>query len=229
MTELERKLAETLRAEAEEIRPSPDAWAVHQQRVRRRGRRRTLGNVVVVFGVAAVLVLLAMPFLRMTPEPRKPDTPVGHPAPPVVFEEPDSTVLAFQFPYEGKEMGVYFQVKVKGVLGTAQFCLDAMSVSSAKVTFPRPTFPGCVAGTLPSPGDLSPTHFDNYGKWVYLYSPQATELKVTARNGDDLPVTDVARGPDYVLATVPSDKDNPPDAYETRDEHGEKIKSGSLP
>ena len=229
MTELERKLAEALRTEAEEVQPSPDAWAAHRQRVRKRGRRRTLGNVVVVFSVAAVLVLLAIPFLRLTAR-RESDTPVAN-APPVLLERPDSPVLVTRFDRDGQQWGLYFQVSVKGVLGTAEFCLDQKPIDSADLKVPGPRFPGCVAGTLPAPGLMSPpsNRFNYYGKWIYLYSSQVAELKVTAKNGDDLPVTDVARGPDYVLATVPVDNDNPPESYETRDEHGKSIAGGSLP
>ncbi len=223
MTELERKLAETLRAEAEKVRPSRHAWAVHQQRVRRRGRRRRRHNALVI-GVAAVLLLVAVPFVRWA---FRPDSPaVAQAATASRFDVP---FLITRFQHDGMPWRLYLHVEQAGIPKRTILCFDVDPDSQPGRAIPG--FPNCTAVELPQPGDLArpPYRFSYFSKRIYLYSPAVVRLKITTASGADVPTTEVARAADYAFATVPLNDQDPPRRYETFTLRGQPLTSGSLP
>ncbi|MFJ7211180.1 hypothetical protein [Amycolatopsis sp. NPDC098790] len=90
MTDLERKLAEALRGQAEKVTPNLDAaWAEQQRRQRRRPRRRRL--TVVVAPLAAVLVVLTSVLLatEVNEAQSPPAAPATRPGQDLVFAAPE--------------------------------------------------------------------------------------------------------------------------------------------
>ncbi|SEF28241.1 hypothetical protein SAMN05421837_10474 [Amycolatopsis pretoriensis] len=77
MTDLERKLADALREQADQVTPNLDAAWAEQQRRQRRPRRRRL--TVVVAPLAAVLVVLTSVLLATRLNDASPPAPPAHP------------------------------------------------------------------------------------------------------------------------------------------------------
>ncbi len=223
MTELERKLAETLRAQAEEVRPSPGAWAAHHHRIRRRDRRRALGNAGAI-GVAAVLLLVAIPFVRSA---FRPDPPAVAQA--ATASRFDAPFLITRFQHDGLPWRLYLRVQQAGIPKTTVLCFDVDPDSQPGQAIPG--FPRCLKLSLPSPGDLAPQpyRYVYFGKRIYVYSPSVARLQVATASGADVPTTEVARAADYAVATVPLNDQDPPTSYETFGVRGNLLKTGSLP
>lgn len=223
MTELERKLAETLRAEAEEVRLGQDPWAAHQHRVRRWNKRRKRHHALVI-GVAAVLLLVALPFVRLA---FRPDPPAVAQA--ATASRFDSPYLITRFQRDGLPWRLSLQVTQAGIPRRTVVCFDVDPDSQPTPAIPG--FPNCLGVELPQPGDLAraPDRFVYFGKRIYLYSPAVTRLEITSASGANVPTTEVARAADYAFATVPYNDQDPPRTYETFNLRGQLLKSGSLP
>jgi len=92
MTDLERKLAEALRGQAEEVTPNLDAAWAEQQRRQRRPRRRRL--TVVVAPLAAVLVVLTSVLLATRVNTDPAPAPPANPGEPFTLPKPQHQPMA---------------------------------------------------------------------------------------------------------------------------------------
>lgn len=195
MTDLERKLAEALRGQAEEVTPNLDAAWAEQQRRQHRPRRRRL--TVVIAPLAAVLVVLTSVLLAT--QLNTASAPPANPGQPLVLAPPqynapvdvnvrDDSVAVTDFIGQSDNWTAYavsghaesgqavlcFTSAPKGVkLGDAgsRYGLVAPCVAlSAAVV--RAGYVGEVTSPLP------------VGKAVYLVDPAVRELRLYDAAGD---------------------------------------------
>ncbi|ADJ50970.1 hypothetical protein AMES_9143 [Amycolatopsis mediterranei S699] len=134
MTDLERKLAETLREQAGEVTPNLDAaWAEQQRRQQRRPRRRRAA----VWGapLAAVLVVLTSVLLATQVNTGQAPPPAAHPGEPLVLPKPeyltlsalqvtDTPAVITTFAGQSNTWSTY--VFTATVAGAPRFCLAAV-------------------------------------------------------------------------------------------------------
>ncbi|MEV7042197.1 hypothetical protein [Amycolatopsis sp. NPDC051061] len=195
MTDLERKLAETLREQAGAVTPNlAAAWAEQQRRQRRPPRRRL---TVVIAPLAAVLVVLTSVLLAT--QLNRPSAPPANPGGPLVLARPvhrpmselrmASTPVSLTN-FAGQTDAWTSYAFTATVTGSLQFCVAAVP-RGAQLSSDAPQYgmnsPVCVAlgggpvragyvgegaGPLPS------------GKAVYLATPQVDTLRMFNADGD---------------------------------------------
>ncbi|EOD69656.1 hypothetical protein [Amycolatopsis vancoresmycina] len=200
MTELERKLAETLRAQAGEVTPNLDAAWVEQQRRQRRPRHRR--STVVIAPLAAALVLLTSVLLATLLNTAK--APTVTPAEELVLAKPEhlpmaelllmsSPVALTEFAGQSDRWrGWAFSAERRREPGRPLFCVAALpadqpfdgaaaqsGMSPQCVPFAPADGKAVLAGYAGEPvGPLPP------GKAVYLLSAPANQLRLYDAHGD---------------------------------------------
>ncbi|MEA5359759.1 hypothetical protein VA596_09440 [Amycolatopsis sp., V23-08] len=228
MTDLERKLAETLREQGGEVTPNLDAaWAEQMRRQRRRPRRRL---TVIVAPLAAVLVVLTSVSLatRMNtaPAPLPPANPgqelvVAKPEviPPATLSGGGEPVTLTDFVGQTENWTSY-AVAANDPTGRKLFCVESLpkgvtgGTSGSQYGIESPS---CVpisrrtvrAGYVGKTGGPLPA-----GKAVYLVDPTVPGLRLFDAAGDLSQARVVGTlGPDQVyLADVKPD--SPPKSFD---------------
>lgn len=233
MTDLERKLAEALRGQAEEVTPNLDAAWAEQQRRQRRPRRRRL--TVVVAPLAAVLVVLTSVLLATqlntapTPVPPADRPEVLNLArfvptlPMQSLQVENGSVALTDFVGQSDTWTAYafgaFQPGTPGRL----ICVAAVPAGQPFVTG-APVYgtksPQCVSTEkMPSHG-LRAGYVGEFsgplpsGKAVYLADPAARTLQLFAANGDLTLARPVGRISDYLVFLADVVPGSPPVRYE---------------
>ncbi|GLY36324.1 hypothetical protein Amsp01_023480 [Amycolatopsis sp. NBRC 101858] len=226
MTDLERKLAEALRGQAEEVTPNLDAaWAEQMRRQRKPRRRRA---TVWLAPLAAVLVVLTSVLLATQLQGGAPTSP-GRPGVPLDLPEPDygdANGLSLTGLPITEFAGQTDRWEAYGVLGSAVepvrslFCLLATPRGTG-INASSPQYgtksPACVSISTdvvrsgyvgetdgPLPAD----------KAVYLVDPAVRELWLFDAEGDPNQARAIGMlGPNRVfLATI--NPDSPPVSYQ---------------
>ncbi len=198
MTDLERKLAEALRGQAEEVTPNLDAAWAEQQRRQRRPRRRRL--TVLVAPLAAVLVVLTSVLLatqlNSVPAPLPPASPgqelvLAKPEviPPATLSGGSEPVALTDFVGQTDNWTSYavtatdpagrklfcVQTLPKGVTGGSsgsQYGIESPSCVPILAATVRAGYVGKAGGPLPA------------GKAVYLADPAVPGLRLFDAVGD---------------------------------------------
>ena len=236
MIDLERKLAEALRGQAEEVTPNLDsAWAEQQRRQRRsRAARRRLR--VVVAPLAAVLVLLTSVLLATRLQLAGPTLPASPPGEPFALPKPvyyDGSAGFGSISFSRAPVGEFtgrtdhwttyaVTATTKTVPARTMFCLLA-SPSGAKPDGTSPQYGmkslTCVSlstavvrtGYVGEDDGPLPA-----GKAIYLVDPAVRELRLFDAKGDPSQVKAVGMlGADQLfLADVHAD--SPPVRFDVR-------------
>jgi hypothetical protein len=225
MTDLERKLAEALRGQAEEVTPNLDAaWAEQQRRQRRPLRRRRAA--VWIAPLAAVLVVLTSVSVATRVDVPSDPAPPANPGRMLTIAQPEvvqpmtlsgggEPVALVDFvgqtdawtsyainPTEPTGRALFcVEALAKGEHGTAgstgnsQFGIKSPSCAPLSATVVRAGYVGASDGPLPA------------GKAVYLVDPAVRELRLFGAAGDLSQAKAVGMlGPDRVfLADVRPD------------------------
>lgn len=202
MTDLERKLAEALRGQAEEVTPNLDAAWAEQQRRQRRPRMARRRLTLVVAPLAAVLVVLTSVLLvsrmNIAPAPTQPADGIEvlnlasfAPQPFDSLRVVDVVELA-DFAGQTDTWSAFAFAAVKAGTGDQMLCVAAVPAGqrleagapqysgsprckSLPVTSPRPLsagYVGEVGGPLPP------------GKAVFFVDPAVQSLQLFDNNGD---------------------------------------------
>jgi hypothetical protein len=208
MTDLERKLIETLREQAEEVTPSADAWSEHQRRMLSRNRRPSKRSLTVVLApiVAVVVLVTAHVFLPQVPVPQ-----VG-PA-----DQSRTYMHVLRGPFEvsraivGGEAWVAYFARV-GLVTSGPNVFDCFFVvpqgsrtDQLAVASALPGYPQCDTKPTRSGDALLTAPVQKYvlSRTVYVVSSKVQALRVFGEHDVSLPVTEVGRAADFaVFATL---------------------------
>ncbi|MGK3200060.1 hypothetical protein [Amycolatopsis sp. MEPSY49] len=203
MTDLERKLAEALRGQAEEVTPNLDAAWAEQQRRQRRPRRRRL--TVVVAPLAAVLVVLTSVLLATRVNTDPAPAPPANPGQELVLAKPEHQPFDRMLTFGDKAILIEFagqtdRWRAWAYVGTPPnstgqelFCVAAIPVG-ADLTSAAPQYgtksPQCMA-LLPDGGKTVLAGYVGEiggplppGKAVYLLSSTMEHLRLYNAKGD---------------------------------------------
>lgn len=201
MTDLERKLAEALRGQAEEVTPNLDAAWAEQQRRQHQPRRRRL--TVVIAPLAAVLVVLTSVLLAT--QLNTASAPPANPGQELVLDKPEHQPFDQMLTRGGPAMVTDFagqtdRWRVWAFAGVAMnaparelFCVAAIPVG-ADLTRDAPQYgtksPQCAA-LLPDGGKTVLAGYVGEnggplpaGKAVYLLSSTVEQLRLYNARGD---------------------------------------------
>ncbi|MCR6489488.1 hypothetical protein M8542_42395 [Amycolatopsis sp. OK19-0408] len=228
MTDLERKLAETLREQAGEVTPNLDAAWAEQLRRQRRPRRRRL--TVVVAPLAAVLVVLTSVLLATQLNTDSAVQPAS-PGMPIVLSKPEYTPLsalrvtdtpAVVTTFVGQSDTWSTYAFTATVAGTASFCLAAVPRGDQLIP-EAPQYGAKSPSCMPlGGGELLAGYVGENdgplpaGKAVYVVDPrhQHGDLRLFDAAGDLSQPTSATNVSDYIAYLADVKPDSPPVRYD---------------